>query len=181
MQAGLIVGRTQAEAEQKWELYQRHTSLDGVLAHAGFVIDPTAYPPETLVADVLAQEGKTKTPLADRISSETTVGDLHDEVKSSRESRYFAVGTPEIVADQFEQWMDDDGIDGINLRQYHSFGTARDFGELLAPELRRRGRLREMYHPGETLRERVFGAGNQRLPDTHPAARYRQSTVAVAR
>jgi hypothetical protein len=33
--------------------------------------------------------------------------------------------------------------------------------------------LREGYVPGETLRERIFGEGHSRLPDNHPAARYR--------
>ena len=37
--------------------------------------------------------------------------------------------------------LDEDGIDGINLRQYLSFETARDFIELVVPELRRRGRF----------------------------------------
>lgn len=65
--------------------------------------------------------------------------------------------------------LDEDGVDGINLRQYHSFDTARDFAELVVPELRARGRLLE---GGPTLRERLFGRG-PRLPENHIAARYR--------
>ena len=41
------------------------------------------------------------------------------------------------------------------------------------PELRRRGRVREAYVPGETLRERYTGGG-PRLPASHPAAAYRR-------
>ena len=67
------------------------------------------------------------------------------------------------------------GIDGINLRQYHSYDTLQDFVELVVPELQRRGRLRTAYVPGETLRERLTGGG-ARLPDDHPAARYRGGT-----
>jgi hypothetical protein len=85
------------------------------------------------------------------------------------------VGTPKVVADEIEKWLDEDGLDGINLRQYHSFDTARDFAELVVPELRRRGRM-----PAEgsvvgagTLRERLFGAGNARLPERHVGTRYR--------
>ena len=69
--------------------------------------------------------------------------------------------------------MDEDGLDGINLRQYHSFDTARDFAELVVPELRRRGRLPDASAAPTTLRERLFGAGNARLPDRHIATRYR--------
>lgn len=86
-------------------------------------------------------------------------------------------GTPTVVADEIEKWLDVDGIDGINLRQYLSFETARDFIELVIPELRRRGRFRERYNEGETLRERLFGAGQARLPADHFGARYRDPAV----
>ena len=69
--------------------------------------------------------------------------------------------------------LDEDGLDGINLRQYHSFDTARDFAELVIPELRRRGRFPQEGERAGTLRERFSGAGNSRLPERHPAARYR--------
>ena len=62
---------------------------------------------------------------------------------ASRDDRFFVVGTPTVVADEIENWLDEDGLDGINLRQYHSFDTARDFAELVVPELRKRGRLPE--------------------------------------
>ena len=77
-----------------------------------------------------------------------------------------------MVADAIEGWLDDVGIDGINLTQYHSYDTARDFIDLVVPVLRARGRLRTEYDPDESLRDRIFGAGD-RLPDRHHAARYR--------
>jgi hypothetical protein len=83
------------------------------------------------------------------------------------------VGTAKTVADEIEKWLDEDGLDGINLRQYHSFDTARDFAELVVPELRKRGRLPDQSERSDTLRERLFGAGNSRLPDRHIGARYR--------
>ena len=76
------------------------------------------------------------------------------------------------MADAIEKWLDEDGLDGINLRQYHSFDTARDFAELVVPELRKRGRLPEAGGTPTTLRQRLFGAGD-RLPERHTAARYR--------
>ena len=91
---------------------------------------------------------------------------------ASRDDRFLAVGTPTQVADAIERWLDEDGLDGINLRQYHSFDTARDFAELVVPELRKRGRLPEAGAKPTTLRERLFGAGD-RLPERHIAARYR--------
>ncbi len=73
----------------------------------------------------------------------------------------------------FSGWsgIDLSGADGIIVIQHLSPGTFEDFADYIVPELQRRGRYRMAYTPGETLRERFFGAGNSRpLPD-HPAAR----------
>ena len=70
------------------------------------------------------------------------------------------------VADEIEQWLDEVDVDGINLRQYHTFDTARDFIELVVPVLQERGRLRSSYDETESLRDRIFGEGD-RLPDRH--------------
>ena len=104
---------------------------------------------------------------------DATVGAVLDSLGGGRRERFHVVGTPTVVADEIERWLDEDGIDGINLRQYHSFDTARDFAELVVPELRRRGRIRDP-EPA-TLRERLFGRGPT-LPETHVARRYHGGT-----
>ena len=58
-------------------------------------------------------------------------------------------------------------------------GTFADFTDLVVPELQRRGRYRTAYTPGETLRERLFGAGNARALPDHPAARFSRSVVPI--
>ena len=97
------------------------------------------------------------------------MGDILSRVGSFNRGPFFVAGTPKEVADAIEMWLDEGGIDGINLRQFLTPGTAEDFIELAVPELRRRGRYRESYEPGETLRERLFGAGHARLLPDHPA------------
>jgi len=80
------------------------------------------------------------------------------------------VGSPQTVADELERWMDDGGCDGFNLvpvTQPHGFA---EFGDLVVPELQRRGRMRTHYE-GETLRELYFGVGQQRLNKRHFAYR----------
>ncbi len=104
---------------------------------------------------------------------QATVGQLVKRLGGFDEGRFFVAGTPKVVADEIEKWLDEDGIDGINLRQFLTPHTARDFIELVVPELRCRGRFREAYNDGETLRERLFGAGHARLPADHHGARYR--------
>jgi alkanesulfonate monooxygenase SsuD/methylene tetrahydromethanopterin reductase-like flavin-dependent oxidoreductase (luciferase family) len=172
VQAGIVVGRTDAEVAEKERLYQEFSSLDGVLAHQGFPFDITAYPHETLVSDAIADAGLPADHfVTKRFPAGATIGEALEALRHQRHDRFYVAGTPKVVADEIEKWLDEDGIDGINLRQYHSYGTVQDFVELVVPELRRRGRIREEYVPGETLRERFFGEA--RLPERHPAAQYR--------
>ncbi|MDQ4137642.1 MAG: LLM class flavin-dependent oxidoreductase, partial [Actinomycetota bacterium] len=171
VQAGVVVGRTEEEAADKWRTYREHASLDGILAHSSLPVDLTAYPRDWTVADAVDRAGidPASVPF---LPFGKTVGEALDGLRTGREGRYFVAGTPKVVADEIERWLDEDGVDGINLRQYHSFGTARDFAELVVPELRRRGRLIDADAAPTTLRQRLFGRGD-RLPETHIAARYR--------
>lgn len=77
-----------------------------------------------------------------------------------------AVGTPEQIVGEIEQWQDL-GVDGLNVTYVISPGTFQDFADHLTPLLIQRGLMRSEYAPG-TLREKLFGAGPY-LPDTHPA------------
>lgn len=172
VQAGVIVGRTDLEVQDKLRSYRRLHSVEGALAHMQAPLDLTVFPPQERLADVLPQDGATWGLLRHN-DPNATVADALARINGFNEGRFFVAGTPKTVADEIEKWLDEDGIDGINLRQYLSFETARDFIELVVPELRRRGRFRDAYTPGETLRERLFGAGRARLPSDHHGARYR--------
>jgi FMN-dependent oxidoreductase (nitrilotriacetate monooxygenase family) len=168
--AGVIVGRTDAEAAAKLAEFERLSSPEGYLAHASLTFDPTEFPLDTKLSEVLQAGGSTgRRRIAD---PDQTVGEFLAGFGDLSRHPLFAVGTPEVVADAIEEWLDDVGIDGINLLQYHSYDTARDFIELVAPVLRERGRLRTSYDQDESLRDRIFGAGD-RLPDRHYATRYR--------
>ncbi len=80
------------------------------------------------------------------------------------------VGEPKRVTDEIERWVDEAGIDGINLVPIYQPGSFIEFVEMVVPELQRRGRVRTGYE-GATLRERLFGAGHRRLLPDHPAYR----------
>jgi alkanesulfonate monooxygenase SsuD/methylene tetrahydromethanopterin reductase-like flavin-dependent oxidoreductase (luciferase family) len=170
--AGVIVGRTDEEVSNKLDSYRKLMSVEASLAHAQSAVDLTAYPRDVLISDLIERQIKGWQSLA-RFKPQSTVGSVLAQLEGFNLERFFVAGTPSVVADEIEKWLDVDGIDGINLRQYLSFETARDFIELVIPELRRRGRFRERYNDGETLRERLFGEGQARLPNDHFGARYR--------
>ncbi|MEE4452905.1 LLM class flavin-dependent oxidoreductase [Novosphingobium resinovorum] len=177
--ASVIVGRSEAEVQDKLRTYRQLQSVDASLVHMQSTIDFTLYPPQTRLADILST-GDRSWGLSRWIDPEETVGALLSRIRF-QEGRFFVAGTPGQVADVIEKWLDEDGIDGINLIQYLSYGTARDFIELVVPELRRRGRFRETYADGETLRERFFGKGQARLPGDHFGARYRDPAKLLER
>ncbi|GGK04462.1 N5,N10-methylene tetrahydromethanopterin reductase [Pilimelia anulata] len=169
--AGVIVAPTEAEAKAKLARYQELASADGYLAHTSLPWDPTAFPPGTKVKDAATEDGG-RVGRWRVVDPEQTVGEFAAGFGDLGRQPLLAVGDPEQVADEIERWLDEVGIDGINLLQYHSHDTARDFIELVVPVLRERGRLRRGYDAHETLRDRIFGAGD-RLPERHVGARYR--------
>lgn len=73
------------------------------------------------------------------------------------------LGSTGQVADQVKRWVDEAGVDGLNLTHAISPGGYEDFGELVVPELQRRGRFKRRYADG-TLREKLAN-GRARLPE----------------
>ncbi|MDR2678029.1 MAG: LLM class flavin-dependent oxidoreductase [Zoogloeaceae bacterium] len=178
--ATIIVGRTELEARTKYESYRVYQSPEGGLAHRRSEIDLTLFPKNAKLADVLPATAKSRWQELARSQPDLTVGQLLGRLGGFHEGHFTVVGTPKTIVDAIERWLDEDGIDGINLVQYLSYQTARDFIELVIPELRRRGRFREAYNNGETLRERLFGKGHARLPPEHYGAIYRNNPAALS-
>lgn len=79
-------------------------------------------------------------------------------------------GTPEQIADELAGWQDA-GIDGVSLVNADAHRSYEEFVEHVAPVLQGRGLMQREYAEG-SLRHKLFGRGG-RLPDGHPASRYR--------
>jgi FMN-dependent oxidoreductase (nitrilotriacetate monooxygenase family) len=79
------------------------------------------------------------------------------------------VGTPEMVADVFEQWIEEADVDGFNIAYITAPGSHEDVVDLLVPELQRRGLMWEDYEvDGGTLRENLYSTkGMSMLREDH--------------
>lgn len=165
-----VVGETEAVAEAKYEAYTDHIDTEGVLALlSGFVdVDLSELDPDQKLEHV-------ETEAIQGVVNAFTANDDRDW--TVREVAEFAglgttspvvVGTPEQVADEFQHWFEDVGVDGFNVKEVARPDSLRDFVDLVVPELRERGLLRESYD-GDTLRETTFG--RRRLPEDHPGRR----------
>ena len=64
------------------------------------------------------------------------------------------IGTPQMIADDFEEWSARGAADGFNIMFPELLGSVDDFVGLVVPELQRRGLFRTAY-AGVTLREHL--------------------------
>jgi len=64
------------------------------------------------------------------------------------------MGTPQMIADQMEEWLTTGASDGFNVMFPYLPGGLDDFVNLVVPELQRRGIYRTEYE-GKTLRENL--------------------------
>jgi hypothetical protein len=72
------------------------------------------------------------------------------------------VGTAEMVADVFEQSVNEANVDGFNIWYTTSLQSFEDIVDLLVPELQKRGLMWEDYSaPSSSLRENLTGVKGQ--------------------
>ena len=64
------------------------------------------------------------------------------------------IGTPKMIADQMQEWLETGASDGFNVMFPYLPGGLDDFVDLVVPELQRRGLFRTEYE-GKTLRENL--------------------------
>lgn len=175
----VVVDETEAKAQAKYEEYLSYVNLESSQAIIGGW--------SGVDLDQFGQDEVLNYIKTDSIQSFLTPFTLQSKDKQwTREeiAKHCAlggmgavlVGTPESVADQLEEWVDEGGLDGINLAYHVSPGSFEDFVEYVVPELQKRGRYRTDYE-GSTLRESLYGAGRSQVKDTHPAAKYRGAFV----
>lgn len=172
-----IIATTGPEAEAKHEDYKRHISIEGTLALFGGYsgIDFSEWDLDTPLEYFKSNAIQT-------FVEGFTSADPH-KVWTLRQVAEFlgiggfapiAVGSPQMLADEMEGWMEETDIDGFNLIYSVSPDDMVDVVDLVVPELQKRGIYRMEYESG-TLREKLYGRGNGRLRADHPGAKYRNS------
>jgi FMN-dependent oxidoreductase (nitrilotriacetate monooxygenase family) len=167
-----IVGRTQEEAEEKFQTLQDliHPVV-GVSLLSNMIggIDLSTYPVDGPLPSLPETNGgkSRQQLLIDLAQRENlTIRDLYLRIAGARGHQQ-VVGTPQSIADQLQQWFEEGGADGFNIMSPWLPGGLDDFIEHVLPELRRRGLFRTEYQ-GTTLREHL---GLQRPPNRHTLAR----------
>jgi alkanesulfonate monooxygenase SsuD/methylene tetrahydromethanopterin reductase-like flavin-dependent oxidoreductase (luciferase family) len=154
-----IVGRTEAEAREKFEALQALidpavglamvSTLTGGFDLSGYPLDgPIPELPETN-----ASKSRQSLTLALARRENLTIRELYLRVAGAR-GHWQLIGTPEQIADALEERFVNYGADGYNIMPALLPDSLTDFVELVLPELRRRGLFRSEYE-GSTLREHL--------------------------
>ena len=176
-----IIGRTLEEANAKYERAKKYVNYVGGLAQfSGYtgidlsrfpvdeVFDLKDAPNDMAVHSILnnfnSASGSTDKWTPRKLGEKMALGGFHPA----------PVGTPEMVADVFEQWIDECDVDGYNISYVTTPGSFEDIVYLLRPELVKRGLMWEDYDvPGGTLRENLVGKGQKALMDDHYGSRFK--------
>ncbi|MGF9698527.1 LLM class flavin-dependent oxidoreductase [Paenibacillus sp. MABNR03] len=155
---GPIVGRTQEEAEQKYQEIAELVSIDHALNYLGRYFDHFDFSPFPLdepfpeIGDLGSNSFRSTT---DKIKLQAREEGLSLRQVALRAStpRTSFIGTPEQIADQIQEWFEKEAADGFNIRTVVPNGLA-DFVDLVVPVLQERGLFRTEYEH-ETLRENL--------------------------
>jgi alkanesulfonate monooxygenase len=165
-----LVGRTEAEAREKFEYLQSliHPSvLRETLSMTLGGVDLSGYDMDEPMPDLPTpntMQGAFHTTMALAREESLTMRELAARISAGRQ-RAFLAGTPTQIADHMQQWFREGAADGFNIIAPYFPGAFEEFVDQVVPELQDRGLFRTEYE-GTTLRE------NLGLP--RPAGRYQQ-------
>ncbi|MBP1842680.1 FMN-dependent oxidoreductase (nitrilotriacetate monooxygenase family) [Rhizobium petrolearium] len=174
MGATIVTGRTEKEAQEKFEDYRAYVSSEGALVHAAgsLGIDLAKYD-----LDEPIETGKSSAIVSNIEAMTRTVGPqwtrrklLEQMVLGSRQAPM--IGSAEQIADTLVTWAEKAGVDGFNLSRTVVPECFNDIIELVIPILQERGLYKTSYRDG-TFREKLFGT--PRLPNRHMATKYRMT------
>ncbi len=165
----VVVGQSQAEAQEKFEQFQELVEPQVGVALLSRMLgnfDLSAYPLDGPLPELpLTDSGQRSrqlllTELAGR--ENLTLAQLGRRIAGGR-GHHCLIGTPTQIADELQAWFEGGAADGFNVLVPHLPGGLEDVANHVVPELQRRGLFRREYS-GSTLREH--------LGLTRPANRY---------
>ncbi|RWX74959.1 LLM class flavin-dependent oxidoreductase [Neorhizobium lilium] len=156
---GPVVGETQAEAEEKYQIIRNLISIDEALAYLGRFFDHhdfSVYPldePFPELGDIGKNSFRSTTDRIKRVAREKgqTLREAALEAATPREG---FVGTPDAIAGKIINWVENDAADGFILGFPVIAEGLDDFIRLVIPILQERGYF-DPHLEGQTLRDHL--------------------------
>ena len=172
----VIVGRTDAEAEEQFQFLQERidigVALQMLTSHVGG-FDFSTYPLDGLVPEIPANNATKGAALQIMEFARVENLTLRQVALRIASSRHLNVlrGSGATIADTLEQWFADGACDGFNIMPAYLPGALDGFCRFVVPELQRRGIFHTAYE-GRTLRENLGlpRPASRHAPQPHRAA-----------
>ncbi len=155
--AFVVVGDSLAEAQEKRALLDSLVHYDSAIAALSIALghDASKFDPDAPLPDVpesnASKSGRERAITLAR-SENLTVRQL--ALRLGGYGGPALLGTPQMIADQMEDWLRSEACDGFNVMFPYLPGGLDDFVDRVVPELQRRGLFRREYE-GATLRENL--------------------------
>ncbi|RUW30392.1 MULTISPECIES: LLM class flavin-dependent oxidoreductase [unclassified Mesorhizobium] len=155
--AFVVVGDTVEEARAKRAKLDSLVHYDSAIASLSIAIghDASGFDPDGPMPEI-ADTNASKSSL-ERVVSLARREDLTVRQLAQRLGGYAGlafVGTPQTIADEMQQWLEEEGSDGFNVMFPYLPAGLDEFVDRVVPELQRRGIFRREYE-GRTLRENL--------------------------
>jgi long-chain alkane monooxygenase len=172
----VVVDESASTARERLDDYLSWVDADAARAYYASMtgIDLAALDPDSSFASVQTEGGRTQ---VERYRGSSAREAAADFLRYGMRE-FILTGTPVQVADRIEELVAETGVDGFNFTPFVSPGSYEQFIDLVLPELRRRGLAAPLGREPGTFRGRLSGA--DRLPETHPASRFRHAAVPAA-
>ncbi|MPW08932.1 NtaA/DmoA family FMN-dependent monooxygenase [Paraburkholderia sp. CNPSo 3155] len=154
-----VIGKTQQEARDKFDALQELIDPAvglALLSNMSGGVDLSQYPVDGPVPELPETNGgKSRQRLLLDLArrDNLTIRDLYLRIAGARGHQQ-VIGTPQSIADQLQQWFEEEGADGFNIMSPWLPGGLSEFADTVVPELQRRGLFRTEY-TGSTLREHL--------------------------
>lgn len=156
---GPVVGLTQEEAEEKYQIIRNLITIDDALAYLGRFFDHhdfSVYPldePFPELGDIGKNSFRSTTDRIKRVAREKGQT-LREAALDAATPREGFVGTAESVADEIIRWVENDAADGFILGFPVIAEGLDDFVQLVLPVLHQRGYF-DPHLEGSTLRDHL--------------------------
>lgn len=156
--AFVVVGDSLDEAKEKRARLDSLVNYDSGIAAVSIAlgVDARKFDPDKLLPDNIPETQASKSG-RDRVIELGKRENLTVRQIAGRLGGYGGlgmVGTPQMIADQMEEWLVGEACDGFNVMFPYLPGGLDAFVDKVVPELQRRGLFRKEYE-GRTLRENL--------------------------
>jgi alkanesulfonate monooxygenase len=154
----VMLGETVEEAKRKRDLLDSKVNYANAIASLSIALghDASKFDPDRPLPDDIPESNASKSGRERAIAlgkrENLTVRQLAQRLGGF--GGLAMVGTPEMVADEMEEWLTTEASDGFTLQCPYRPGGLDDFCDQVVPELQRRGLFRRDYE-GPTLRDHL--------------------------